>query len=150
MKKGDLAPSFELNNQFGELISLENYLTKQPIVLFFYPKDNTPGCTKEACTFRDFHSEFNELGCKIFGISSDSVDRHAQFAKDHRLEYDLLADTKGKVRKMYHVPTNLLGLIPGRVTYIINRAGKIADIHNSLTNPVDHISNALEVVKSFN
>lgn len=149
MKKGDVAPSFELENQFGKKINLSDFLKKQPIVLFFYPRDNTPGCTKEACTFRDFHSEFNALGCKIFGISSDSVERHAQFANDHKLTYDLLADTTGKVRKLYKVPTNLLGLIPGRVTYIIDAAGKIVDIHNSLTNPVDHISNALEIVKSL-
>lgn len=149
MKKGDLAPSFELQNQFGELINMGDYLQKQPVVLFFYPKDNTPGCTKEACTFRDFHAEFNELGCKIVGISSDSVSKHAQFAKDHRLEYDLLADTKASVRKLYNVPTNLLGLIPGRVTYVIDSEGKIADVFNSLTNPTDHISNALDIVKTF-
>ncbi len=149
MERGDQALAFSLKNQDGQTINLGDYFGKQSVVLFFYPKDHTPGCTKEACTFRDFHSEFESLNCKIFGISSDNVAKHKKFAEDFNLKYDLLADVKKEARKLYKVPTNLLGLVPGRVTYVIDPTGKIAHVFNSQTNPTDHISEALETIKKF-
>lgn len=149
MEKGDKAPAFQLKNQDGELIDMNDFIGKQPLVLFFYPMDHTPGCTKEACTFRDYHSEFEELGVKLFGISSDSVQKHKRFATDYNLKYDLLADTEKKARKIYKVPGSLFGLLPGRVTYIIDKNGMIADVFNSATKPTDHISVAIDVVKTL-
>lgn len=149
MKIGDKARAFTLKNQFGNDVDLSDFLGRQSIVLFFYPKDHTPGCTKEACSFRDYHSEFEELGCKIFGISGDSVEKHRSFAEKFHLKYDLLADTKKTVRNLYKVPAQLFGLIPGRVTYIIDKDGIIQGSYNSQTQPLNHISKALEKVRSL-
>lgn len=112
---GDNCPIFELYNQKGELIKIENFIGKKTLVIYFYPKDDTPGCTKEACSFRDAYEDFKTLGCEIFGISSDNLNDHKKFAEKHRLTFQLLADTTKSVRKSFGVPSNLFGLIPGRV-----------------------------------
>jgi peroxiredoxin Q/BCP len=147
MKVGDDCPQFELVDQFGNTFNVKNWIGKKKLVLFFYPKDETPGCTKEACTFRDRHDEFLAYDCQVVGISSDSVDSHNQFANKHGFNYLLLADTDKKVRKLFNVPGSLFGLLPGRVTYIIDLEGKIRGIHNSQLNPVSHIEEAIELVK---
>ena len=149
MKIGDACPSFELNNQSGELIKSSTFLGKQKVVIFFYPKDETPGCTKEACTFRDRYEDFLELGCQVIGISSDSVDSHAQFANRFGFQFTLLADPEKIVRKAFNVPGNLFGLLPGRVTYIIDSTGIVRGIFNSQLNPVGHVNEALKVVSTI-
>lgn len=149
MQIGDQCPSFELNNQQGELVHSSSFIGKQKAVIFFYPKDETPGCTKEACSFRDKYEDFLELGCQVIGISSDSVDSHAQFANRFGFTFTLLSDPEKSVRKAFQVPGNLFGLLPGRVTYIVDASGIIRGIFNSQLNPVGHVTEALKIVSSI-
>jgi peroxiredoxin Q/BCP len=145
---GDNAPDFTLPSQTGEEVHLSDRLGDRVVVLYFYPKDETPGCTKEACAFRDSYEVFSEAGADVIGVSSDSVDKHASFADHHKLPFTLLSDVGGTVRKSYGVPTTL-GLLPGRVTYVIDRAGTVQRVFNSQTNIGGHINEALEAVKQL-
>ncbi|MEN9700212.1 MAG: hypothetical protein RLZZ301_1410 [Bacteroidota bacterium] len=144
---GDACPLFTLPDANGTLFAVADYIGKKPLVIFFYPKDDTPGCTKEACAFRDAYADFLELASVVIGISSDSVHAHENFKDKHQLPYPLLSDAQKKVRQQFGVPSNLFGLIPGRVTYIIDLQGKVAGIFNSQTNPVGHIDEALKVLR---
>ena len=146
---GDHCPIFSLPDSLGKDIHVNDYLGQKILVLFFYPKDDTPGCTKEACAFRDAYSDFVDLGCEVFGISSDAAATHQNFQQKHQLPYPLLSDSQKKVRQQFGVPGNLFGLIPGRVTYVIGLDGKIAGIFNSQSNPTGHITEALKVAKSL-
>ena len=143
---GDQAPDFTLPSQSGEQVRLYDRLGERVIVLYFYPKDNTSGCTAEACAFRDSYETFTEAGADVIGVSSDSTDRHASFAGQHKLPFTLVSDKGGQLRKSYGVPA-ALGLIPGRVTYVIDRQGTVRHVFNSMTNIGQHVSDALEVVK---
>ena len=143
---GDHAPDFTLPSQSGEPVRLSDRLSERVVVLYFYPKDDTPGCTAEACAFRDSHEVFAEAGAEVIGISSDSADRHASFAGRHHLPFTLLSDQGGRVRKSYGVPS-VLGVIPGRVTYVIDRQGVVRHVFNSMTNIGQHVGDALEVVR---
>ena len=129
---GDKAPDFTLPSQSGEPVRLHDRLGERVVVLYFYPKDDTPGCTAEACAFRDSHEVFTDVGAEVIGVSSDSVDRHAAFADRHKLPFTLLSDQGGQVRKSYGVPA-VLRLLPGRVTYVIDRAGTVRHVFNSMT-----------------
>jgi peroxiredoxin Q/BCP len=146
---GDKCPDFQLPDASGKMIQISEFIGKKKLVIYFYPKDDTPGCTKEACSFRDSYEDFKEFDCEVIGISSDSEEKHSSFASKHKLPFILLADTDKKVRKLFGVPGNLFGLIPGRVTYIIGLDGKIKGIYNSQTNPLGHIEKALELVKTL-
>jgi thioredoxin-dependent peroxiredoxin len=143
---GDAAPDFELPSAIGETVRLSDFRGRSEVVLFFYPKDHSPACTVEACTFRDSHEAFREAGAEVIGISSDSSDSHRQFAERFRLPFVLLADTDGAVRARYGVPRTL-GLLPGRVTYLIDRDGIIRHIFSSQFQPWRHVTAALEVLK---
>jgi len=149
LKTGDKCPPFLLNDQHGNSVNSAQLIGHQILVIFFYPKDETRGCTVEACTFRDEHETFMDEGAKVIGISSDSIASHDRFAQKFRLPYTLLADEKKEVRKAFQVPGNLFGLIPGRVTYIVDKSGVIRGIYNSLTDPRGHIQKALECVRSL-
>lgn len=142
IKVGDRVPSFSLKNQNGETISIDSSIGKT-MVIYFYPKDDTPGCTKEACKFRDEYERFTDLGTMVIGISADSVESHKKFEEKYNLPFTLLADTENKVRNMFGVPKNLF-LIPGRVTYIIDTNGIVKYIFNSQLSAEKHIDNALE------
>lgn len=146
---GDNCPIFSLENQDGKTINIANFIGQKILVIYFYPKDDTSGCTKEACSFRDSHEAFKDLGCEVFGISSDSVSSHLKFAKKNRLTFNLLADIKQDVRNSFGVPRSLFGLISGRVTYIIDLKGEIRGIYNSMTDATGHITKALEMVKTI-
>jgi peroxiredoxin Q/BCP len=146
---GDNCPDFQLPDASGKMINMTDFIGKKKMVIYFYPKDDTPGCTKEACSFKDSYEDFKEFDCEVIGISSDSEEKHSSFATKHKLPFILLADTDKKVRKLFGVPGNLFGLIPGRVTYIIGLDGKVKGIYNSQTNPLGHIEKALELVKSL-
>ena len=146
---GDTCPTFTLLNQEGKEINIQDFIGTKNIIIYFYPKDNTPGCTKEACSFRDAMQDLNNLNCEVFGISADSVSSHKAFAERFRLTFNLLSDENNSVRKQFKVPANLFGLIPGRVTYIINQEGKVIHIINSQTNPEKHINETIEVVKGL-
>lgn len=146
---GNPAPDFSLSDQKGQEVSLKNLLSKGPVVLYFYPKDETPGCTKEACTFRDQFEDFKSAGAQVVGVSSDSVDSHRRFSEHHRLPFILLSDVGGVVRKRYGVPSTL-GLLPGRVTYVIDQKGIIRHIFSSQFNAAKHVEEALKVLGQMN
>jgi thioredoxin-dependent peroxiredoxin len=142
---GDKAPDFTLPAQSGEQVRLYDRLGQRVVVLYFYPKDDTPGCTAEACAFRDSYEVFTDAGAEVIGVSSDSPDRHAAFADRRKLPFTLLSDQGGRVRKSYGVPA-VLGVLPGRVTYVIDREGTVRHVFNSMTNIGQHVSGALEEV----
>ena len=143
---GDRAPDFTLPDQNGKPVTLSDLLGKRAVVLYFYPKDETRGCTAEACGFRDSYEVFSEAGAEVIGVSSDSVESHQKFAQHHRLPFTLLSDAHSALRKRYGVPTTL-GMIPGRVTYIIDRHGIVRHIFSSQIQVEKHISEALETLR---
>jgi thioredoxin-dependent peroxiredoxin len=145
---GDKAPDFTLPSQSGEQVRLQDRLGERVVVLYFFPKDGTPGCTAEACAFRDSHEVFVDAGAEVIGVSSDSVDSHVAFAGRHELPFTLLSDTGGQVRKSYGVPS-VLGLLPGRVTYVIDREGTVRHVYNSMTRIGRHVEDALDMVKKL-
>jgi thioredoxin-dependent peroxiredoxin len=146
IRVGDKAPDFTLPSQSGDQVRLQDRLGDRVVVLYFYPKDETPGCTAEACAFRDSHEAFTDAGAEVIGISSDSAGRHASFAGRYQLPFTLVSDQGGAVRKSYGVPA-VLGVLPGRVTYVIDRTGTVRHVFNSMTNVGQHISEALDVVR---
>jgi len=148
VKVGDYAPNFTLPDQSGEEVSLWDVIGKSSVVLYFYPKDDTPGCTTEACAFRDSYEVFKEAGAEVIGVSSDSASSHERFAAKHRLPFILLSDKGGSVRKLYGV-SSTLGLLPGRVTYVIDKHGIVRHIFDSQFAPLKHISEALETLKKL-
>ena len=142
--EGDRAPEFSLSDQSGKEIKLSDYRGKN-VVLYFYPKDDTPGCTAESCAFRDSYEDFKDLGAEVIGISSDSSASHTKFAAKYSLPFVLLSDKGGKVRKSFGVPTTF-GLLPGRVTYVIDKEGIVRKVFNSQFNPKKHIDEARRVL----
>jgi len=127
------------------MVRLGDFLGK-PVVLFFYPKDDTPGCTKEVCAFRDNFEEYGKLDAEVIGVSSDSVESHKAFVQKHDLPFALLSDEGGKVRKLYGVP-NTLGLFPGRVTYVIDEQGVVRHIFSSQLGVERHVQEAIEALR---
>jgi peroxiredoxin Q/BCP len=145
---GSKAPDFTLASQSGKMVSLKDFLGEKPVILYFYPKDDTSGCTKQACAFRDDHEEFGKLNAEVIGVSSDSVESHRRFAKKHNLSFTLLSDEGGKVRRMYGVP-NTFGIFPGRVTYVIDEAGVVRHVFSSQIGAVKHVEGALKSLVSI-
>jgi thioredoxin-dependent peroxiredoxin len=139
---GDRAPDFTLPSQSGEQVRLHDLLQERAVVLYFYPKDETPGCTAEACAFRDGYEAFREAGAEVVGVSSDTVASHEGFAVKHGLPFTLLSDVGGKVRKLYGVRATL-GILPGRVTYVIDRDGVVRHVFSSQTDVRRHVREAL-------
>lgn len=149
VKVGDKAPVFSLLSEEGESINLGDLVGLSPIVLYFYPKDNTAVCTKEACAFRDSFDEFRKIeDTRVIGISSDSVESHKKFSTDNELPFTLLSDPGGRVRKLYGVPKTLW-LLPGRATYVIDKAGIVRHIFSSQLNYQKHVEEALSALKSL-
>ena len=131
-KSGDTAPDFRLVDQNGTIRSLSDF-SGQWVVLYFYPKDDTPGCTKEACSFRDDLTTLEKLGAKVVGVSVDDSDSHSKFASKYHLPFPLLADADGKVAESYGALTNLMLLkIAKRYTFLIDPKGKIAKVYLSV------------------
>jgi peroxiredoxin Q/BCP len=122
IKVGDKAPDFTLPSQMGDDVTLSEFFGKRNVVLYFYPKDETAGCTKEACAFRDSYDVFTELDAEVLGVSGQSVESHKSFASHHGLPFLLLSDESNMVRALYGVPSSM-GIVPGRVTYIIDKQG---------------------------
>jgi peroxiredoxin Q/BCP len=145
---GSVAPDFTLPSQSGEIVNLKGFVGSKPVVLFFYPKDDTPGCTKQACAFRDDYEQFGKLDAEVMGISSDSVESHRSFASKHDLPFTLLSDEGGKVRKLYGVPTTF-GIFPGRVTYVIDEEGVIRYVFSSQLGVSRHVEEALRALQSL-
>ncbi len=149
LRVGDFAPDFELPTTTGTDFKLSEH-RGHPVVLYFYPKDGSSGCTKEACSFRDQYQDFRDLGAEVIGISSDDAASHQQFTAKYALPFPLLADQGGQLRKKYAVPRAAFGLLPGRVTYVLDREGRVRYVFNSLNGATDHVLNAKQILQGLN
>ena len=145
---GQKIPEFEIKDTNGNIIS-EKTLKGKNVVIFFYPKDGSPICTTEACSFRDNYDEFKKYNCEVIGISSDSEESHKKFAKNHNLQFPMVSDSKRKLRKLFKVKPNLLGLIAGRETFLIDSEGIIRLIFNSQMNANSHIEKTLNFLIKY-
>lgn len=148
LKVGDLIPVFTAKDTNGNDFDSQKYIGQKAMVVYFYPMDNTPGCTAQACSFRDQYEDFTDLGAEVIGISSDTQKSHENFALKHKLPFILLSDREKKIKKLFGVPSGLFGFLPGRVTYVADRKGKIVMIFDSMM-ATKHISKALEAVKKL-
>jgi peroxiredoxin Q/BCP len=148
IETGSKAPLFSLPDQQGKIVNLSDMIGKTSLVIFFYPKDESYGCTKEACSFRDNYEDFREAGAEVIGISSDDASSHQSFAKKHKLPFILLSDINKKAAALYGVGTTL-GVLPGRVTFVIDKQGVIRMKFSSQLNFQKHISEALDMVKKI-
>jgi peroxiredoxin Q/BCP len=146
---GDAAPDLVLLTQGDEQISLADFRGKQAVVVFFYPGDGTPVCTKEACAFRDAYEDFVDAGAAVIGVSGDTAARHQEFASSHRLPFTLASDVDGKARQAFDVPKSL-GLMPGRVTYVIDKEGIVRHVFRAQFAADRHVQEALRVVRRIN
>lgn len=144
---GDLLPEFTAFSADDSVFSSKSVLGKKNIILYFYPKDNTRVCTAQACSFRDHFEEFMNLDATVIGISSDSAASHRGFISKYRLPFTLLCDPDRKLRRLFGVENDLLGLIPGRTTYIIDREGVVRFIYDSMSG-ITHVMKALEFLKN--
>ncbi|KAM4097581.1 hypothetical protein ACJW30_07G011900 [Castanea mollissima] len=145
---GSAPPSFTLKDQDGKNVSLSNFKGK-PTVVYFYPADESPGCTKQACAFRDSYEKFKKAGAEVVGISGDDPSSHKAFAKKYRLPYTLLSDEKNKVRKDWGVPSDLFGTLAGRETYVLDKNGVVQLIYNNQFQPEKHIDETLKLLQSL-
>jgi len=145
---GDAAPDFSKTAHTGEPIRLSDFRDDKVVVMFFYPKDGTPVCTKEACGFRDRYEQFTEAGAHVIGISSSGEESHRSFAAQHRLPFPLISDREGSLRKAYGVPKTL-GFLPGRVTYVIDKRGIVRMVFSAQMTADRHVSEALDMVRQL-
>ena len=148
LKVGDKAPDFTLPDQNGQLVTLTELLDKNTVVLYFYPKDDSQGCTAEACAFRDSYEAFTDAGATVVGVSLDSTDSHKSFATKHRLPFILLSDVGGKVSTQYDV-LKMFGMFRSRETFVIDRQGIIRHQFSSQINMSKHATEALDIIKSM-
>ncbi len=125
LELGDTLPDFELNDQNGKAFISKEEIGKSPLIIYFYPKNFTPGCTREACSFRDNFEDFTDLGARVIGISGDDEKSHQKFATRYKLPFTLLADSNNKVRRKFGVKPNLLGILPGRETFVFSTEGTL-------------------------
>lgn len=147
LRVGDFIPHFTAKSASGSDFDSANVIGRKPVVIYFYPKDNTRVCTMQACSFRDQYEDFKTLGAEVIGISGDSIQSHQKFSTQYQLPFILLSDSNTKIRNLFGVPRDLLGLIPGRVTFVANQQGKITMIFNSMLGEI-HIKKALEALKN--
>lgn len=149
LEVGSKAPDFTLADQNGVPVTLSEQTSKGIVVLFFYPKDNSGGCTMEACAFRDSYEDFQDAGAEVIGISSGTLEDKQKFIRNNRLPFTLLNDADGSVERMYGIETGFLGLKMGRITYVIDRSGVIQHKFESRINMGAHASEALDIVKAL-
>lgn len=145
---GSQAPNFSAEAHDGVAFQLSELLERSAVVLFFYPRDFTPGCTAEACAFRDDYADFVEAGAAVVGVSADSGDSHRRFAQHHDLPFPLISDADGSLRKAYGVD-KVWGVLPGRVTFVIDRQGIVRNVFDSALFARRHSGDALSTVSSF-
>ena len=145
---GNPAPDFSVTSHDEQEITLSDYRDKKVVVLFFYPKDGTPICTKEACAFRDAYEDFVEAGAVVIGVSADSADRHRGFAADQRLPFHLVSDADGSLRRLFGVPKTM-GFLPGRVTYVIDKEGIVRLVFNAQMTADGHVGEALKTIEEL-
>ena len=145
---GDRAPDFTLTDQNGQPLHFADLIGKGSIVLYFYPKDYSGGCTAEACSFRDNYEVFKQAGATVIGVSSDNEESHAGFAKKYQLPFTLLSDINGDVQKLYGVP-NLFGIVRGRVTYVIDNEGIVRYTFSALIDGPKHVAEAMRILRKL-
>jgi thioredoxin-dependent peroxiredoxin len=148
LRVGDKAPDFTLPSQSGQPVRLSALTAERVVVLYFYPADDTPGCTKESCSFRDHYDVFKDAGAEVIGVSKDSVASHTAFASKYRLPFTLLSDADGAVHAQYGART-LGGLMPRRVTFVIDRQNTIQHVFNAMFQAEQHVTDALGVIQSL-
>ncbi len=148
LRAGDKAPDFELRDQHGAMARLSTLLGQKPVVLFFYPRDDSPICTREVCAFRDAHAEFAAAGAEVLGISVDGTESHEAFSAKHGLPYRILSDEKKEALALYGIKT-MLGFMPERVTFVIGKDGVIRHVYNALLRGTKHAEEALAALKKL-
>lgn len=148
LQKGDTIPNFSAKDNDGNDFESSSVIGKKTVVFYFYPKDNTPGCTAQACSFRDQYEDFKDLGAEVIGISSDSIASHEKFIQRYKLPFILLSDSDKKIRNLFGVKPNLFGLLPGRVTYVVDKNGIIQLVFDSVV-ATNHIPRALQMIKKL-
>lgn len=148
VKKGDRAPDFSAKDQAGNTVSLSDFVGKRNLVMFFYPKDFTPGCTKQVCAFRDAITDFQQLDAAVVGVSSGSAGDHSSFDDKFKLKFPLLVDDGNRLRSAFGVPSTF-GVLPGRVTYVIDKNGIVQDVYNSQMNVTEHVNVARKALQSI-
>ena len=148
IKVGDKMPIFSAKDQNGNDFFVESVLGKKVLVIYFYPKNETPACTKQACSFRDKYEDIKNAGAEVIGISGDSEKSHKKFTQNHNLQYILLSDSDKKLRQAFGVPTSLFGLLPGRVTYVVDLNGIVQMVYNSMSDK-GHLTKSLQTIKSL-
>ncbi len=146
---GSKIPSFSLKDQNGDLFAIDSVLGTKNLVIYFYPADVTPVCTAQACSFRDQYDVFADEDAIIIGISGQSVQSHKDFAEKYNLNFTLLADEGDKVRTMFGVPSSMFGMVPGRVTYVVDKSGKVVYTFDSQMQAKKHVENALNILKEL-
>jgi thioredoxin-dependent peroxiredoxin len=149
LQPGTTIPDITLQSHAGEPVRLHDFVGKKPLVIYFYPKDGTSGCTAEACSFRDHYEDFSDLGAEVIGISRDSVQSHARVVERRRLPFILLSDPKKIAEKAFGVPPILLGFLPGRVTFIVDKQGTIISTFKSNRDISGHIQESLKALKAL-
>jgi peroxiredoxin Q/BCP len=148
LKVGDELPNFVAIDTNGVAFDSSKLIGKQPVVIYFYPKDNTPGCTAQACSFRDNYQIFKDLGAEVIGVSADSVTSHVKFKSKYQLPFILLSDADKKLRKLFGVPNSFI-FLPGRQTYVVDQNGIIQMVFNSVSSTI-HIEKAIQILKNLN
>ncbi|OCB76523.1 peroxiredoxin [Flavobacterium crassostreae] len=148
LKIGDRVPDFTSKTSTNSNFDSRDIIGQKVAVIYFYPKDNTAVCTAQACSFRDQYQDFKDLGAEVIGISADSIASHEEFAARHALPFVLLSDSDKKIKTLFGVPSALFGLLPGRVTYVVDKNGYIVLIFNSVLGN-NHIVKALKAVKNL-
>lgn len=146
LQVGDKVPHFSAIDTNANVFKSDTVVGKKAFVIYFYPKDDTRVCTEQACSFRDQYENFKSLDAEVIGVSSDSVKSHQKFTNQYKLPFILLSDVDKKLRKLFGVPNDLLGLIPGRVTYVVDKNGVIQLVFNSMSGKI-HIEKALQILK---
>lgn len=148
LQAGDKAPDFELKARDGSPTTLSHLLQEKAVVVYFYPRNETPVCTAEACHFRDAYESFLSAGAEVVGVSSDSEDSDAAFASKHRLPFLLVSDDDGKIAAKYGVKSKLFGLMPGRVTFVVDKGGVVKNVFQSQLNAKKHVDEALAALNA--
>ena len=149
LKPGERVPHFNLPDQRGEMVDITNLIGKKNLVIYFYPKDFTSGCTLEACRFRDEYETFKEHDAEVIGINSEDSSRHQSFAKSYDLNFILLSDKDRKVEKLFGVKRIFLGLLTGRVSFVVDKQGIVRHVFTSRSQATKHVEEALKVLKSL-
>lgn len=149
LQAGDRLPDVTLFDAAGKPVRLRDRLGEKTLVVYFYPKDETPGCTAEACSFRDQYEDFVAAGAEVIGVSADDGESHTKFSAHHRLPFLLLSDRDGAGARAFGVKRAWFGLLGGRVTFVIDRGGTIRHVRDSIRNATEHVTESLQVVRKL-